>query len=217
MAESYVHLCASGLGVDRLHLLLIDVDTTNGNVTRTINTINAYQRLSPWGWKVRATIGKDKRSSEFEFFKTEINFHELRDSVQDVLPQSLRRTVRSEDGSQDVLDLLYNEKEQTTDCGRGFLAMPNLGCLLMAEHLDALLAAGQRGSRFVDALKLAARDGGGVRVAVAASLFGGTGASLFPVIIKCIRRALGNEADDVMPHMRWGAIMMLPYFSRVKV
>ena len=54
--------------------------------------------------------------------------------MQDVLPQSLRRTVRSEDGSQDVLDLLYNEKEQTTDCGRGFLAMPNLGCLLMAEH-----------------------------------------------------------------------------------
>ena len=37
------------------------------------------------------------------------------------------------------MDLLFDESEQVATCDDGFRARPNLGCLLLADHLNRTL------------------------------------------------------------------------------
>src|SRR5688500_2676212 len=45
VVESVVHLCAAGLGPDKLHVFMIDPDQGNGNLTRTKSLIKKYTGL----------------------------------------------------------------------------------------------------------------------------------------------------------------------------
>ena len=56
VAEALVHLCAAGLAPRTVHILIVDADTTNGNVRRAQATADAAALLL-------ATIGPVLRSS----------------------------------------------------------------------------------------------------------------------------------------------------------
>jgi len=218
VAEAFVHLCAAGLGPKKAHILLIDSDTANGNLARTTATAKAYQQMQKWPWSVRANVhhgllGFRRSEVWLELFGTQVEVYEVTEQIQTVLNGGLETAADSQ-AMRLLLDLLYDGDEQTTDCADGFRARPNLGCLLLADHLDAKLP--ERAGDFLAAMHTAARSGEGkIPVVVTASVFGGTGASLLPIARRSVEKALegrGVEQDQIR-RFEWGAIKLLPHYQ----
>ncbi|MFB6278649.1 MAG: hypothetical protein ABEK75_04035 [Salinibacter sp.] len=134
--------------------------------------------------------------------------NEITEPIDTVNKGGLETAVESS-GMHDVLDLLYDEEEQQARCEDGFRARPNLGCLLMAEHLEKRLPTDA--DSFLNELETAAGRHSRVPVVVAASVFGGTGASLFPVIQESVEVNFGN--DELTSSLEWSAIQLLPHYQ----
>lgn len=223
VAEALLHLCAAGLAPKEVHLLLVDADSTNGNLKRTLATAEVYQKMQQWPWSVQTTtggrffgIGK-KDTHRLELFASELHVHEITTPL-DSAEEGGIGTLAQTPNSRLVLDLLYDADEQTTKAHDGFRARPNLGCLLLAEHLEKHIESSAR--RFLDALVRHAQGGAEpVPVVVAASIFGGTGASLLPVARGAIEKALNERAGGSNPavqRLRWAASMVLPHYQPTK-
>lgn len=216
VAEAYIHLCATGLGPRHVHVLFIDVDTVNGNLRRALETGRAYGEMQRWPWSVQTTygglFGLGGRSVGFGLFASRLHLYELANPVEATHEGGIRNMVRSEEMRQ-VLDLLYDAEEQEAPCDDGFRSRPNLGCLLLAEHLNARLPG--EGRAFLEALQRAASAGEPVPVVVAASVFGGTGASLLPIVRGCVEQALEGLQGraSATERLRWGAVKMLPHYQ----
>lgn len=212
VAESLVHLCAAGIGPERLHLLLIDSDTANGNLRRTKETIRSYQEMQPWPWGFSTRAPRDGFGDESDsivsLFRTQVHKYEITEQIKTVHEGGLETAV-DKSGMDNVLDLLYDEDEQRATCEDGFRARPNLGCLLMSEHLKERLT--EEASGFIDSLENALSVRSRVPLVVTASVFGGTGASLFPVIRGCVEGAL--QTQQAAANIEWGAVQLLPHYQ----
>jgi hypothetical protein len=218
VAEAFIHLCAAGLGPKKAHLLLIDSDTANGNLARATDTARAYQKMQKWPWSVRADVrqgplGLRKSEVWLEMFGTELHVYQLTEPIQTVHGGGLG-TLADSEPMRLLLDLLYDADEQETDCSDGFRARPNLGCLLLAEHLETKLPETARA--FLAAMHTAARNSQDrVPVVVSASVFGGTGASLLPIARRAVETALERHGleKDQLRHFEWSAVMLLPHYQ----
>jgi hypothetical protein len=215
VVEALIHLCGAGLGPEKLDILLLDVDESNGNVSRTRDTWELYRKLAVFDWA----------TADRKFFHTEITMHCCIGKIGCVSEGGLRRHFGGDSGSVSVLDLLYDESEQNETCRQGFLAKPNLGSLVLGEHVRECFETMPGARAFIDRIGEVC-DGAPqqkVPLMVVGSIFGGTGASLFPVVCHQVKEALGSKGatDDHKEKIaanRWekihpGALLMLPYFQ----
>lgn len=214
--ESLVHLCAAGLGPDKLDVLLLDVDQNNGNSKRCQALLANYLALQAGSWRARPssrTIGSSA-PDEIHFFRTRITSYCLHEPVEVVKDQGLHLHLLGEPKAKPVLDLLFDEDEQKSKCEKGFMARPNLGSLILARHLsDAFAEDGSAAYRWKEALLTAVGSADKIPVFVLGSVFGGTGASLLPVACQCLRQALGyTDTDNNWKKLLFSAVMLLPYF-----
>ena len=218
LAEAFVHVCAAGLGPDEAHVLLVDADTDNGNLDRAERTFGAYERMAKWKWSAATSVraglfGHDDVGTRL--FATRLHLYRLTRSISTVKDGGIRNAVGG-DGLGDVLDLFYDASEQAATCEDGFKARPNLGCLLMSNHLAENLGLEPESRAFVKALVRAESAGAGpVPVVVAASVFGGTGASLLPVARRRFEEAMAAERGGGFQReaYRWSAVKLLPYYQ----
>lgn len=223
VAESLVHLCAAGMGPREVHLLLIDADASNGNVRRTVSTVNSYEALADH-FKLNPTTEQRRRGFlrtahykklETNYFNSRIYLYQLLDPL-DTTRKGGISNLADHDTSRQVLNLFYDESEQKDTCEDGFRARPNLGCLLMAHHLDNKARARSPFNDLIRALMASVQaTGDTVSVSVAASVFGGTGASVLPVIKGTIEAALKRNGaqDSDINRLEWNAIKMLPHYQ----
>lgn len=220
VAEALIHVCAAGLGPRELHLLLVDADSSNGNLQRAIATAEVYQKMQRWPWSVQTTtggkfFGLGAAQHQLALFATSLHVHQLTVPLDTTQNGGIANLAEAH-GSRQMLDLLYDADEQQATAEDGFRARPNLGCLLLADHLDRHLE--RHAKPFLDALKGAAQRAEVVPVVVTASIFGGTGASLLPIARGSIEKALndrvgGTQDDPAITRLRWAATMMLPHYQ----
>ncbi len=220
VAEALVQLCAAGLAPPHVHVLVIDADTTNGNVRRAQDTAAAYQQMQRWPWAVEASTGSSwnplakKGKASLKLFASKLTVTALTEPLDTTDDGGIRTSAQSDD-MRLVLDLLYDQEEQEAPCDDGFRARPNLGCLVLSEHLNERLPTTAK--PFLDALLTAAKGSQAVPIVVAASIFGGTGASLLPVIRGAIEQALKErDAEPATKMLRWGGVMILPHYMPEK-
>jgi hypothetical protein len=215
VAEALIHLCAAGVGPDSVNLLLIDGDVTNGNRLRTEHTFNAYNALKDWPWTV--SVGVEK---PVQLFKSKVNASFLSERFDQVDPKGLAPQVVADLELNKALRVILTNEEMTRDLGIGFAGCPNLGCLVMDEYLRRHFRKHPGALDFVNALKKSAGIAGSMpRVAVVGSIFGGTGASLLPVVRRIVEDlfrgggAPGENLNPLITRLRWSRIMQLPYFQ----
>jgi hypothetical protein len=126
--EAFVHCCAAGFGPKgKVHLMLIDPDAGNGNLTRTKTLIEQYRRL-------RAAFTREESNAAFQ---TDIVIPEgdapFVWSIFDEADQTLKKYIgytnlRSQDGPlADVADLLFTQSELDTKLNEGFRGHPSIG------------------------------------------------------------------------------------------
>jgi hypothetical protein len=209
--ESVLHLCAAGLGPDKLHIFMIDPDRGNGNLTRTQSLIKKYTEL------------RDKFQKAPDMpnpcFKTEIIIPEGDEpfvwSIFEDSYYTLGKYINYDNiyqNNRDLADLanvLFTDQELKTSLERGFRGHPSIGAVVMAnppmdEYPFKLLWDGTE--------SLGENE---LRVYIVGSIFGGTGAAGFPTLgaknlIKYNDKAkLGDNKSKVL----LGGALVLPYFS----
>lgn len=203
--ESLLYLCAMGLGPKELHPILVDPDSGNGNLNRTKELIIKYK-------EIRDKINNPNPGSLF-YTKMLFNEQERDPDVRTLIPNffdpntdltpgsntlahfiDYYNQLKDSDG-QYLADLLFSSGERDMDMAWGYRGVPSIGSMLMSniEHhpmWNVLVANLQNNLES--------------KVFIFASVFGGTGASGYPVISKLIK----NKAPGAMV----GGALLLPYF-----
>jgi hypothetical protein len=199
--EPLLHLCAAGVGPDRLGIILIDPDAANPALERALALIERYQN-----------VRKDFGSPAEGFFRTELIRTQRQQSVwsplgsgndhiqgQNTLESYVQRALM-EGESRDALHLfetLFSPAQRREKLEEGFRGNPAIGSIMMHGLKDAPL--------FRELMNSAKSDTD-ARFFACGSIFGGTGASALPVVAKLL-------TDAGIDRLRIGAALVTPYYA----
>lgn len=212
--KSLTFLLASGVKVkaDKIIPILIDPDRDNGDVSRTIEILNKYQ-------DIRKQLEFDKNG----FFNTDIqtlsSLQKLTDEMVDSeKPAGFKFAI---DGTQEgkfrdfigydylqgankgLINALFSDQNLNADLEVGFKGNPHMGSIVLNKLSDS------------DEFRFfASRFGEKDRIFIVSSIFGGTGASGFPLLVKNLRNPKGQISNkERIKNAAIGAITVKPYFG----
>ncbi len=199
-------LLASGvdMGVDTVVPVIIDPDESNGDLTRTVEAMKRYKAI-----RECLTFGHDVKS---RFFKTRIDDQgtdfELR--VADVGNKTFGKYMGFDSLSREnkaMISLLFSQKNLNAQMQEGFKGNPNMGSVVLNDFCTP-------GNNALADLMQTFTEGD--RIFIVSSIFGGTGAAGFPLLLKTLRQAqqFGNFSNPaVISAAPIGALSVLPYFG----
>lgn len=207
IVKSLVMLLASGVQInaDKIIPIFIDPDTASGNLTETMQLINQYK-------EIRSSLSFDE-DSKMSFFKTEIasvnNDDNYIMNLQNVQNKSFEDyidlpSLQNEDKANFALtSALFSEENLKADMQVGFKGNPNMGSVVLNQFADTPVF-----NSFAEQFQK--ED----RIFVVSSIFGGTGASGFPLLVKNLRNIdQSKNNSQYIKDAPLGAISVLPYFQ----
>jgi hypothetical protein len=230
IVESALFLLSAGVGPkSRVVIGLVDQDNSNGNVVRTEHLLNLLTRLkrdfdgaaNAIDWKAGdAEGGTALLSIELEPLFGEGGSAHWRPAP-DNMP-TLRHILQHEDMPEDekaLFSLLFRDEtaapadvEQTMNLAEGYRGRAHVGAAALVSAVNhdqpEFLA------RLVEMMRTSS-GGEEVRIFMAGSLFGGTGAAGFPTIARMLHklRAPDNGQRIKGDKVHIGGALMLPYFQ----
>lgn len=215
IVEAAMMLFAAGLGPRRVHVGLVDQDSSNGNVARTKDLIATYRTVREQ-WQSQSKSSAIDWNS-IDFCRTEVVELFGRDNPIWV-PGGDTSTIRQLIGQnldparQDLLDLLFTPggDEQDLVLGEGYRGRAHVGAAALISRLSD-----PSNPLSTKVGELMAGGGGReqVRVFVAGSVFGGTGAAGFPTIARELHRIRTDKDFTNKGRVAIGGALMLPYFG----
>lgn len=205
VVESMIHLCAAGYGPDNLTLFIIDPDEGNGNLTRTKTLVTLYDRCR----KNYSPVSRVERV----LFKTQIKtpgtmVWKIFEDKNSTLSYYINHKTLPQD-LHDFATILFSDAELNTPLNEGFRGHPSIGAVVMANPPEDE----EPWTILWD--EIADKKANDVRVFLAGSVFGGTGAAGVPTIgsrdlIKFNPKAkVGANKSRVL----LGGALVMPYFS----
>lgn len=202
VVKSLVMMAASGVDIQASAIvpIIIDPDFANADLTRTIEQIKTYS-------SIRSSLDFTA-SSENQFFKTNfedvVNGYRLR--LKDTKNKKFKEFIQYDTLGKEnraFASMLFSENNLEADMEVGFKGNPNIGSVVLNQFTDS-----------EDFVAFASAFKPGDRVFIVSSIFGGTGASGFPLILKNIRSILSTLPNcDAIQNAPVGAITVLPYFA----
>ena len=200
--KSLAMLLATGIEANGFDVvpIIIDPDEANGDVTRTIDILKNYQHIRN---NLSFTDADDSK-----FFKTEIcnKTQNFRLVLSDIKNDSFKDYIEYsslDESSKALVSLLFSEDNLNAYMEVGFKGNPNIGSVVLNQF--------KQSQDFKDFASSFAQDD---RIFIISSIFGGTGAAGFPLLLKNIRNAdHGISTWKYLQDAPVGAITMLPYFG----
>lgn len=199
--RSLAMLMATGVkfGADEIVPIIIDPDTANADLTRTVSLLNQY-----------STINADltfSGSNKNRFFKTEferiIPNYTLR--INDTDDKTFKQFIEYASMSKTnkaFTRMLFSDKNLNSSMEVGFKGNPNIGSVVLNQ-----IASSE------DFEKFANHFSEGDRIFIVSSIFGGTGASGFPLLLKTLRTGNSFPNYDIINRSTIGAVTIMPYFK----
>jgi hypothetical protein len=200
--KSLAMLLASGVDINKFEVVpvIIDPDEANGDVTRTIDLLKNYQQIHN---KLSYTDA-DKN----QFFKTKIsnitqNFRLVLNDIKNERFKDYIQYSSLDENNKALINLLFSEENLNADMEVGFKGNPNIGSVVLNQFKQS-----------EDFINFASSFSQEDRIFIISSIFGGTGAAGFPLLVKNIRNAdQGLSTWKYLQDAPIGAITMLPYFG----
>lgn len=199
--RSFTMMMAAGvnIGSDEIVPIIIDPDASNADLTRTVALMNNYRA-------VRSELTFTKKN-ESQFFRKEIsqilvNYTLRINDTDDKTFQQFIDLPSMEKSSQAMMRMLFSEKNLASSMDVGFKGNPNIGSIVLNQIVDS--------NDFQD---FANNFESGDKIFVISSIFGGTGASGFPLLLKTLRTGASFPNNDLINKAEIGAITILPYFK----
>ncbi len=193
-------------GFDTVVPIIIDPDTANGDLNRTSDILLRYQNIvkkagndnSFFGTKIKTLIQLTNEnlpniSNNFKFsidgsgqkFGDSIDYNGL------------------DDENKALIDLLFSKDNIDADMTVGFKGNPNIGSVVLNKIVGSV-----EYKEFANSFNV------GDAIFIISSIFGGTGASGFPLLLKNFRT---NDAaklnSNLISAAKIGAISYFPYFK----
>jgi len=211
--EAFTHLCAIGM-FDKtdVHLLALDTDKDNGNLTRLKNLKESYIKTKG--------VNKKQFALEHTFFSANLHYYQFCPDYSHLSTFSALYnygdTKFKNPEKAAIADLLFTDNAKNFDLKHGYRAQTHLGSLLMYHSIIYDVRTNDHGDlrKFIQEL-ITACASGKPRVFILGSVFGGTGASSIPIIPKAIKKAAALIADaiDIEQNAYFGATLLTSYFS----
>lgn len=218
--EALIYLTASRGITTPLHLLVVDPDATNGNVSQVLAQLRRYHAI-------QAQVEPLDSDGCRAFFSTPVNADHGDDSFHWSNPQqhtqfaTLIEYAAQPPEARALLDLLYDQSDLELTFSKGYIGRAHIGSLDLLRTLRTQIVSAaqpQDGQRarpdsmvsFFRAVRAATQQPGGARLLVIGSVFGGTGASGLPAVPPLLSNLLlqGLQQDLAM-----GCVQLAPYFS----
>ncbi|NVK75110.1 MAG: hypothetical protein HWE24_16695 [Oceanospirillaceae bacterium] len=209
--RSLTMLLASGVKLpgrfDTVVPIIIDPDSANGDLNRTTDLLLQYQRV------------KQQVGNESDFFNakmktlislTEENVPPIADhfifDIEGTTNESFEEFIGYQslsDEDRALIDLLYTKAELRSSMSVGFKGKPNIGSVVLNQIIRS-----REYNEFAD------KFDEGDAIFVISSIFGGTGAAGFPLLLKNLRSENPNIPNShLISNSKIGAISFLPYFK----
>ncbi len=191
--------------------IIIDPDNTGGDLNRTSQILKNYQN-------VRNKIAGD---TPCDFFRTPIQT--LSDVMEDsgkggatingfkfeldgVANNKFRDFIgynTLDDSNRSLIELLFSEHNLNASLEVGFKGNPNIGSVVLNQFTKSDIY-----KSFADNFQ--SQD----RIFIISSIFGGTGAAGFPLLLKNIRQGkIGDKTYADLQNAKIGAVTVMPYFK----
>ena len=202
--EALIHLAAAGMMPDKkedLYLLFVDPDKANGSLERAVTTLECYKIFSNNPQLAQRHLLQTKIDSVANpIFSPFDDGNDDKPRLEKFFDYASLKLA--DDGAADLFEVLYSEKERTTQLHEGFRGHPSIGAAVMAQ---TVLGGDEPWKTFQAKV---AKDPA-PKIFLAGSIFGGTGASGFPTIAKLIKGALVGKPINAQT----GGALILPYFT----
>jgi len=199
--RSLTMLLAAGVEMkaNRIVPIIIDPDEGCGSTSETVTLMNLYQDI----------YSALSHTGSLEAFNTEIKKLPFPNDY--VLPLCGNIKTPFEDyidyanmskENQALMNMLFSEENLQTRMDKGFLGNPNIGSVVLNQFSKS-----EEFKKF--ATEFSEKDG----IFIISSIFGGTGASGFPLLLKNIR-TIGDVANAaLLKTAKIGAVSVMPYFN----
>jgi len=198
--RSFTMMLAAGVkvSVDEIVPIVIDPDQSNADLTRSITLMNDYMQIQK---KLTFSSGNSN-----EFFKTKIgrllNNYTL--VIRDTNDKEFRQFIdlsSMNDANQAMAQMLFSEKNLYSSMDVGFKGNPNIGSVVLNQIVNS-----DGFNTFANSFEQ------GDKIFIISSIFGGTGASGFPLLLKTLRTGKSFANHSNINQAEIGAITILPYF-----
>ena len=201
--RSLTMLLASGVKLDdkieSIVPIIIDPDTNAADLTRTVDVIKKYNEL-------RASLEFTSENKN-RFFGTEIeetlqNFILPLNNTRDVSFKNYMSVDTMSDSNKAMMNILFSQNNLDSNMKVGFKGNPNIGSIVLNQFEES--------KEFKD---FANNFKDGDKIFIISSIFGGTGASGFPLLAKTLRGSEDIPNHGLINKSQIGAISILPYFG----
>jgi len=208
--KSLAMLMASGCkldsGIKTVVPILIDPDTANGDLNRTKNILTLYQNIRTKVDKPDDFFGQDLKT-----------INELAQDTSDINPEYFQFQLKGahdsnfkdyigynslNEGDKKFIDLFYSNKNLNSDLDVGFKGNPHMGSVVLNQFTES-----------DDFARFAQVFAPGDSIFIINSIFGGTGAAGFPLLLNTLRHEGLNLPNAVLFRKApIGGLTYLPYF-----
>ncbi len=177
--------------------IIIDPDMNNGDLTRTVSLMQRYVAI-----KEKLSFNSNTKN---KFYGTEIvdkfNFRLPVNNSQNISFKQFMDYDNMNFASKAMLQMLYSTKNLSSDMVVGFKGNPNIGSIVLNQFTDT-----------PEFQNIANEFSQGDRIFIISSIFGGTGASGFPLLLNTLRYNKEIPNHGLINSATIGAVTVLPYF-----
>lgn len=203
--RSFTFLLGAGVkinGFNEVVPIIIDADSTSGDKTDTVELMQSYVKIHE---------KEDHTENAFQdgFFATKMSSCCGNNFTMTIPGETSQRfkdymNFRSfSETDQALVKMLFSEENLNSDMAVGFKGNPNIGSVVLNQFVGT---DGYNG--FANSFQQ------GDAIFIISSIFGGTGASGFPILLHNLRRNGGTIPNaNLLKSCQIGALSVLPYFD----
>lgn len=212
--KALIHLFASGVRIkaDKVIPIIMDPDRENGDVNRTVELLKRYQSIRKrlefqhngfFYTDIQTLASLDAAGEKGKDLKIAEGFKYEIDGTRQGKFGEFLDINQLDPANQSLIKTLFSEQNLGADLAVGFKGNPHMGSVVLNQFSES------NEFKFF-ASRLNERD----RVFIVSSIFGGTGAAGFPLLVKNIRNAPAEFPNhDRLRGVPLGAITVMPYFG----
>ena len=210
IVESFIHLCAAGLGPSRAAVAFIDQDQSNGNTLRARTTLAKYASAH----RALRALGGEHPEPACDLLATALEPHPDETDVEKChwVPQResdaslaslIKYSLMRQENAKDLARALFHERDELRmPLNEGYRGRPHVGSAALLAQIET--------DEFWRSLEDVVRNANEeVRVFLCGSVFGGTGAAVLPTLARRLRQV----SAEVERPLRTAGALMLPYFT----